>query len=73
MGVYDCDRYGFAREAIMIMLYDWRKVYLDEDDLLDKINKYGADSLTQQEKDFLETGVLNNPFDYENIEEDLDN
>lgn len=72
MGIYDCDRYGFAREAIMIMLYDWRKMYLEEDDLLDKINKYGADSLTQQEKDFLETGELKNPFLYEIIEDDLE-
>jgi len=69
MGVYDCDRYGFAREIVMAMLYDWRRTYLEDDDLLDKINKYGANSLTQQEKDFLETGVLNNPFHYERVDD----
>ncbi len=72
LGTYNCDKFGFARENVMIMLHDWRKKYLEEDDLLDKISKYGADSLTQQEKDFLETGELKNPFLYENIEEDLD-
>jgi len=73
MGTYNFDKFGFARENVMIMLYDWRKTYLEEDDLLDKISKFGANSLTQQEKDFLETGELKNPFEYENIEEDLDN
>lgn len=71
-GTYNCDKFGFARENVMIMLYNWRKKYLEEDDLLDKISKFGTDSLTQQEKDFLETGELKNPFLYENIEEDLD-
>jgi len=73
MGIYNYDKFGFARETVMIMLHDWRKTYLDNDDLLDKISKFGADSLTQQEKDFLETGELKNPLLYENIEEDLDN
>lgn len=66
-GTYDCDRFGFAREAAMVMIYEWRKEHLEEDDLLDKINKYGSDSLTEQEKDFLNTGELKNPFLYEKI------
>jgi|694.fasta_scaffold00015_122 hypothetical protein len=72
MGIYNYDKFGFARENVMIMLHGWRKIYLEEDDVLDKISRYGADSLTQQEKDFLETGVLNNPFLYEIIEDDLE-
>ena len=72
MGTYNYDKFGFARENIIIMLHDWRKIYLEEDDVLDKISRYGADSLTQQEKDFLETGELKNPFLYEIIEDDLE-
>lgn len=66
-GTYDCDRFGFAREAVMVMTYTWRKDYLEKDDLLDKINKYGKESLTEQEIDFLKTGELKNPFLYEQI------
>ena len=72
MGIYNYDKFGFARVIVIIMLHDWRKIYLEEEDVLDKISRYGADSLTQQEKDFLETGVLNNPFLYEIIEDDLE-
>ena len=49
------------------MTYTWRKDYLEKDDLLDKINKYGKESLTEQEIDFLKTGELKNPFLYEQI------
>lgn len=66
-GTYDCDRFGFAREAVIAMTYDWRKDHLEEDDLLDKITKYGKESLTEQEIDFLKTGELKNPFLYEKI------
>ena len=66
-GTYDCDRFGFAREAVIAMTYDWRKDHLEEDDLLDKITKYGKESLTEQEIDFLKTGELKNPFLYEQI------
>ena len=66
-GTYDCDRFGFAREAVIAMTYDWRKDHLEEDDLLDKITKYGKESLTEQETDFLKTGELKNPFLYEKI------
>ena len=68
MGVYDCDKYDFAKELVIDFLYEWRKIYLEQDDILDKINKYGIDSLTQQEKDYLETGILNNPFKYESAD-----
>ncbi len=46
------------------MFYQWRKKYLEADNVLDKISLYGIESITQQEKDFLETGILNNPYDY---------
>jgi hypothetical protein len=58
------NQYGFANDAIRIMFYDWRKKYLEADNVLDKISLYGIESITQQEKDFLETGILNNPYDY---------
>lgn len=61
---HDCDQYGFANDAIRIMFYQWRKKYLEADNVLDKISLYGIESITQQEKDFLETGILNNPYDY---------
>jgi hypothetical protein len=62
--LHDCNQYGFANDAIRIMFYDWRKKYLEADNVLDKISLYGIESITQQEKDFLETGILNNPYDY---------
>jgi hypothetical protein len=62
--LHDCDQYGFANDAIRIMFYQWRKKYLEADNVLDKISLYGIESITQQEKDFLETGILNNPYDY---------
>jgi hypothetical protein len=62
--LHDCDQYGFASDAIRLMFYEWRQKYLEVDNVLDKISLYGIESITQQEKDFLETGVLNNPYDY---------
>lgn len=67
-GLFDCDEYGFAHLALTNMLYDWRKDYLTENDLLDKISDYGIESLTQQEKDFLDTGILKSPWFYVEIE-----
>ena len=67
-GLFDCDEYGFAHLALTNMLYDWRKDYLTENDLLDKISDYGIESLTQQEKDFLDTGVLKSPWFYVEID-----
>ena len=67
-GLFDCDEYGFAHLALTNMLYDWRKDYLTENDLLDKISDYGIESITQQEKDFLDTGVLKSPWFYVEID-----
>jgi len=67
-GLFDCDEYGFAHVALTNMFYYWRKDYLTENDLLDKISEYGVESLTQQEKDFLDTGVLKSPWFYVEIE-----
>lgn len=67
-GLFDCDEYGFAHVGLTNMFHNWRKDNLTENDLLDKINDYGIESLTQQEKDFLSTGVLNNPWNYVEIE-----
>jgi hypothetical protein len=67
-GLFDCDEYGFAHLALTNMLHDWRKDYLTENDLLDKISDYGIESLTQQEKDFLDTGILKSPWFYVEID-----
>ena len=67
-GLFDCDEYGFAHLALTNMLYDWRKDYLTENDLLDKISDYGIESLTQQEKVFLDTGILKSPWFYVEID-----
>ena len=62
--LHDCDQYGFANDHVRIFFHEWRLDNLESDDILDKISKYGIESITQQEKDFLETGILNNPYDY---------
>lgn len=67
-GLFDCDEYGFAHVALTNMFYYWRQDYLTENDLLDKISDYGIESLTQQEKDFLDTGVLKSPWFYVEID-----
>ena len=64
-GLHDCKQYGFAEESIEYMFYQWRKDYLTEDDVLDKINEYGAESLTEHDKDFLDTGELKAPWHFE--------
>lgn len=67
-GLFDCDEYGFAHVALTNMFYYWRQDYLTENDLLDKISDYGIESITQQEKDFLDTGVLKSPWFYVEID-----
>jgi hypothetical protein len=63
--LHDCEQYGFASDSIEYMFYDWRKSYLTEDDVLDKITMFGIESLTQHEKDFLDTGELKAPWYFE--------
>ena len=63
--IHDCEQYGFASESIEYMFYHWRKSYLTEDDVFYKIKKYGVESLTQHDKDFLETGELKAPWHFE--------
>lgn len=65
--LHDCEQYGFATETIEYLFYHWRKSYLTEDDVFDKIKIHGVESLTQHEKDFLSTGVLNSPWFYQEI------
>jgi hypothetical protein len=62
--MYDCSEYGFAEDSIIIMFYLWRRSVLTPDDLLDKISKHGMESLTPLEKNFLDTGKLENPIVY---------
>lgn len=65
--LHDCEQYGFASDSLAYMFYYWRKDYLTDDDVLDKINNHGIESLTQHDKDFLETGELKAPWYFEEI------
>jgi len=65
--MHDCEQYGFASESVEYLFYEWRRHHLTEDDVLDKINECGAESLTQHDKDFLSTGELKTPWFFEEI------
>jgi hypothetical protein len=49
-GKHDMEIYGFLKENVMITFDDYIENYITKDIILDKINLYGIDSLSENDK-----------------------
>ena len=49
-GKHDLEVYGFLKENVMITFDDYIENYITKDIILDKINLYGIDSLSENDK-----------------------
>lgn len=60
---FDTSVFGFFKFEMEYDFFQYRKNYLTKDDILDKILKYGKDSLTENEKLFLDDKQMISPID----------
>lgn len=60
---FDTSVFGFLHLEMKFDFFNFRKEYLTKDTLLDKILKYGKDSLTNNDKLFLEDKEMISPID----------
>ena len=60
---FDTSVFGFFQLEMKYDFFNFRKEYLTKDILLDKILKYGKDSLTDNDKLFLEDKEMISPID----------
>ena len=63
LDTFDTSVFGFLQFEMNFDFFNFRKEYLTKDILLDKILKYGKDSLTENDKLFLEDKVMISPID----------
>jgi len=59
----DTSVFGFFEFEMNFKFYQYRTQYLTKDDILDKILKYGNESLTENDKLFLEDKEMISPLD----------
>jgi len=59
---FDCKIFGYAEDHLVCIFHDYRKNNLTKDILLDKILKYGKDSLTENDILFLDDKEMIFPF-----------
>jgi|688.fasta_scaffold1321729_1 hypothetical protein len=63
LNTFDTSVFGFFQFEMNYDFFNFRKEYLTKDILLDKILKYGKDSLTENDKLFLEDKDMISPLD----------
>jgi len=61
--MHDTSIYGFAEDNMKHDFHKYRENFLDKDDILDKISKYGIDSLSENDKLFLQDKKIKHPMD----------
>ena len=66
--VFDTSVFGFFENEMIYDFFVWRSQNLTKDDVLDKILKFGIDSLTKNDKLVLEDKKMILPFDLEDDE-----
>jgi hypothetical protein len=59
---HDTSIYGFMEEHVQRDFHLYRERYLEKDDILDKINIYGIDSLTENDRLFMQDRDMVDPF-----------
>jgi hypothetical protein len=69
--VFDTSVFGFFENEMIYDFFIWRSQNLTKDDVLDKILKFGIDSLTKNDKLVLEDKKMILPFDLESDENKL--
>jgi hypothetical protein len=67
-GKYDTSILGYAEEKMIIEFHQWKEIFVDADDILDKINEVGIESLTENDKRILRGEEMRSPLlDHFNI------
>lgn len=52
-GTYDTSILGYAEEKMIIEFHRYKEIFIDTDDILDKINQVGINSITENDKRIL--------------------
>lgn len=52
-GTYDTSILGYAEEKMIIEFHRYKEIFVDTDDILDKINQVGINSITENDKRIL--------------------
>jgi len=55
--------YGFVESSMLHDFHVYREIYLTKDDVLDKINKHGIESLNENDKLLLQDKVMKHPIE----------
>lgn len=67
-GTYDTSILGYAEEKMIIEFHKYKEIFVDADDILDKINQVGIDSITENDKRILRGEDMKSPLlDHFNI------
>jgi hypothetical protein len=67
-GKYDTSILGYAEEKMIIEFHQYKEIFVDADDILDKINEVGINSITENDKRILRGEEMRSPLlDHFNI------